>query len=181
MEEWKNVPGYEGLYEVSNLGRVRNKNGHELHYTEWRGYSSVMLYSHSEYKHFKVHRLVAMCFLDNPDGKRTVNHINGIKTDNRACNLEWATHSENHKHAYRTGLRVVSEKQRNAARQTGKRTCAMNRPKRSVYMISDNGERILFESAHAGARYVGGNASAVVRCCRGKMEHHRGWRWAYAD
>ena len=80
-----------------------------------RGYPCVRL----NQKTYNVHRLVAEAFCDKPEGCDQVNHINGDKTDNRAENLEWVTMSQNHKHAFATGLRTPSKVQREAAKQQG--------------------------------------------------------------
>lgn len=109
METWKPILGVPG-YEISNLGRVRSfkrKAPHimkPLFFHGWN-YLSVMLIVGSGRKrdYFAVHRLVAEAFIPNPEGKPEVNHINGIKTDNRAENLEWCTRYENVQHALRTG------------------------------------------------------------------------------
>lgn len=115
-EVWKEVEGFEGAYQVSNLGRVKSVNrlnargfnikGKMLNpLGPENGYKSVMLYSGSREsgKHHYVHRLVAEAFIEPYKGE-TVNHIDGNKTNNRVENLEWATRSENTKHAYKTGL-----------------------------------------------------------------------------
>jgi hypothetical protein len=119
MEEiWKEVLGYEGLYEVSNLGRVRSvdryvnsggvmnenrlslKKGRILNCSPTkRGYTRVSLSKESKTQQIMIHRLVAIAFLDSVDGKLNVNHINGIKEDNRACNLEFVNQRENVLHA----------------------------------------------------------------------------------
>lgn len=115
MEIWKDIKGYEGLYQVSNLGRIKSLGrtqrcqGNKQEYRKERimkqhlrgGYYQVSLCKNSKHKHFGVHRLVALVFLDNPEAKEEVNHKNGIKTDNRVDNLEWVTRSENAIHAYR--------------------------------------------------------------------------------
>ena len=102
MEMWKGVPGYEGLYRVSDQGRVYSvRNEIVLKPVNSKGYCVVTLSDHGKAKLAKVHRLVAMAFIPNPENKPTVNHRNEIKTDNRACNLEWATNAEQNAHGTR--------------------------------------------------------------------------------
>lgn len=114
-EIWKDIPGYEGLYKSSNLGRIKsldkkitNKNGQSkiqreiiLKETNDRGYKIVTLTNN--YKSYRTgcHRLVAKAFIENPENKPCVNHKNGIKDDNRIENLEWVTYSENEIHSIR--------------------------------------------------------------------------------
>lgn len=106
-EIWKPVVGYEDLYQVSNLGRVksfhRNSEGDLMSLSnDQEGYKILHL-SNKGRKMFKVHRLVAEAFLGHSD-KPCVNHKNGIKHDNRLSNLEWATNKENIRHAINLGL-----------------------------------------------------------------------------
>ena len=115
-EYWRDVPGYEGLYRVSDRGRVksldrmvwngytwREKDGRVLKQLNSNDYRCVSLYGKKK-KDRHVHRLVAESFISNPNAKREVNHINGVRHDNRVCNLEWVTHKENYEHACSMGI-----------------------------------------------------------------------------
>lgn len=103
---WKDVIGFEGLYEVSNEGFVRNSKGLILkpvnHNT---GYTGQSLSINGVQKFYLGHRIVAEAFLPNPNNYRYVNHRNGNKRDNNVNNLEWCTQSHNLQHAYDTGLK----------------------------------------------------------------------------
>lgn len=105
-EAFKPVVGYEGLYEVSNLGNIKilSSGMIKVNTLEKVGYWVVKLQKQRISKTHRVHRLLAEAFMDNPENKRTVNHIDGNKSNNTLSNLEWATHSENSKHAFETGL-----------------------------------------------------------------------------
>jgi hypothetical protein len=120
MEVWKDIKGYKGFYQVSNLGRVRSlkkeftfKNGGVRVFNEIilkpdiskLGYESVRLSKKSKVKAYKIHRLVAVHFIENFENKLEVNHIDGIKSNNTLDNLEWVTSSENKNHAFKIGLR----------------------------------------------------------------------------
>lgn len=104
MEIWKDIKGFEGLYQVSSIGTVSNFK-HLLKPRVEFGYRRVNLYRTGSYKLVFIHRLVAEHFIENPHGYPQVNHINGNKANNNAENLEWCTVSQNNLHAYRTGLR----------------------------------------------------------------------------
>lgn len=114
IEKWKDIAGYEGIYEVSNLGRIKTvarvdragkpvperiRSNVEVH-----GYLYCELWKDNHSKRFAVHRLVASAFIPNPEGKPEVNHIDGNKKNNVISNLEWCTYSENAYHAFKNNL-----------------------------------------------------------------------------
>lgn len=101
-EIWRDAPGYEGLYEVSDRGNVRRVGSStNLSPEVNHGYHRYNLSKNNQTKHHRAHRLVAAAFLPNPEGKPQINHKNGDKTDNRVSNLEWVTQSENQRHSRR--------------------------------------------------------------------------------
>lgn len=107
MEIWKDCKGYEGLYQVSSLGRIWSVRKQRYMYLSKKptGYLEVTLTAkNGKRKYERVHRLVALAFIDNPNNCPVVNHLNGIKDDNRVENLEWATVKDNTKHAYDNNL-----------------------------------------------------------------------------
>lgn len=107
IEVWKTIKGIEHLYKVSNMGNVKSflrntQDGYMLKLTHDK--DGYLLVSLGRKYRVKVHRLVMQTFVENPSNKSDVNHINGIKDDNRVENLEWSSHSENQLHSFRIGL-----------------------------------------------------------------------------
>ncbi len=105
FEIWKEIIGYEGRYKISNLGNVHSmKTEDNLKLkTDIHGYCYVNLFDGLKHKSYKIHRLVATHFLDNPENKPQVNHLDFDRQNNKINNLEWCTVSENHKHTWKNG------------------------------------------------------------------------------
>jgi len=169
MEEyWKPVEGYEGLYEVSNEGRVRSLNYNKTGETKilrplmiGGGYLQVQLWKDGKVKMLLVHRLVAITFIPNPDNLPQVNHKNEDKTDNRVVNLEWTTAIENSN--YGTRNRRISE--------------ALSKP---VLQFSKIGRFIQeWSSANEVERVLGFQHSHIAECCNEKLKSYKGYIWKY--
>lgn len=112
MEIFKSVDGYEGVYEVSNLGNVKSLKTNKI----LKGSFDSQLYRRVCFignKHYRIHRLVAIAFINNSENKPQINHINGIKDDNRVENLEWCTGLENMQHAYNNNLVPLMKGEKN--------------------------------------------------------------------
>lgn len=170
MEEWRPIRFTNGHYEVSNMGRVKNvKTGHVLKPLDDgnRGYKRVCL-SHYDYqKRFKIHRLVAMEFIPNPNNLPQVNHIDGNKENNCASNLEWVSVKENVVHAQKTGLRKGHDD-----------FCRS----RMIPVIGTNintGEEIEFKSITAAISYVKSNH--IQEVLKGKRSQCKGFTFRYKE
>ena len=175
-EEWRDVAGYEDLYQVSSEGRVKSlertyidKSGRKQTVkerilkpvTDHYGYLIVDLCDGGKRKHFKVHRLVCQAFHENPENKLDVNHINENKTDNRACNLEWCTRRENCNHGTRN------------------ERSAKNRSK-SVGQYTHDGELVkIWPSAMEVQRQTGFSQGNICKAANGKYKQVYGFRWKY--
>lgn len=133
-EIWKDIVGYEGLYQVSNTGNIKSlsrlipsgNGGYRISSDKLirttidkYGYEKTCIGNWKNRKNIFVHRIVCNAFIPNPENKQQVNHKNGIKTDNRVENLEWATLSENQKHAHDTKLKFSPTSKLTLDTQTG--------------------------------------------------------------
>ncbi len=122
---YHDIEGYEGLYQISSSGYIKRlarlgnhgkkdfkREVSEQFLKPWlnRGYYTVSLTKEGDRKEIALHILIALTFMPNPDNKPCINHINGIKTDNKLSNLEWCTYAENNIHAYSTGLKYCTTK-----------------------------------------------------------------------
>lgn len=172
-EVWKDIPHYEGLYQVSNLGRVKALPRERVNHTggKWiqpeqlmsisiddDGYQKLSLTTiNHKRKTERVHRLVALAFIDNPEGKPEVNHINCIRSDNRVENLEWVTHEENNQYVVKCG----------------------RKSKKKIKCIETEE---VFNTSTEAAKTLGGDAGNIRRSARsqGKASVH-GFHYIYIE
>ena len=181
MEEiWKPIPGYEALYEASNFGRVRSLFRYKKILKPspiTNGYLTVELWKNKQRKRIGIHRLVAMCFCENPDNKPFVNHIDETKTNNCADNLEWVTHVENCRYGTaikrRTQHLNYSKRRINNARQIE----ACSKP---IAQYTKDGVFVRnWKSASECARENGWQISNIRRCC--KNEHATAYGFVFKE
>jgi len=185
MEEgtWKDIPGFEGLYAVSSIGRVRSydmkipvrggiqtRKGRVLKpMVNVDGYYIVMLCKNGTRRYWRIHRLVAMAFIPNPNNYPVINHKNEIKTDNRVENLEWCTVAYNQSYNNRQ-CRAASTRMKN------------KKGFKAVLQYDMNYNLIcMHESTASAARAVGCYQGAISNNCIGRSKSAGGFRWEYAS
>lgn len=164
VEKWRDAVGYEGLYQISSLGRLRNAKDHILKiHTAHNGYQYYNISKNGIGKSKRSHRLVAEAFIPNPQDKAEVNHKDGDKTNNRVENLEWMTKSENNLHAFRTHLRPPTNEKR-------------------VAQFTLDGKLVAtYRSGHEAARISNVCQGHICRACSGKFQQLGGFVWRYLD
>lgn len=172
MEIWKPVKDFEGLYEVSNLGKVKTLRKNKVLkpiYNKQNGYRYIRLYNKYE-QFYYIHQLVAEAFCEKPitDLRLTVNHKNGRKLDNRANNLEWVTFSQNLKHAYDNDLKPLPK-------TTRKVHCVeLNKDFSSPYKAA----LYLIQTEHLTAKYRG-IANNINRVCKKERNTAYKYHWHF--
>lgn len=199
MEEiWKSVKGFEGYYEVSNMGNVRSidrivkrgrffekRKSHLLSVVKssgTHGYCLVNLYKDGKIYPKKVHRLVADVFIENPENKPYVDHINGVRDDNRVENLRWVTYKEN----YLNPLTLSKMRENTYIRETylkaieTKKKNKSKRAPKTVYQFDKNGNFVGgYYSGAEASRKTGIDHSSIIDACNGKSITAGGYFWSF--
>lgn len=170
-EIWKPVVGFEGLYEVSNMGRLKSiprarTKGGILHCqkTCW-GYLICNLWKEGEVHSFSVHRLVAEAFIPNPEGKQTVNHIDCNRENNCVSNLEWTSQKENIQHSVNLGHYENVGAEKKAVAQ---------------YDLQGN-FIVAYKSISEAAKETGLFVQNISKCCHGHLKKTGGYAWRFAE
>ena len=168
-EIWKDIKEYKGLYQVSNLGRVKSFPRKGTHTTQERilkfgktnkDYVIVILKKNNINKAFSIHRLVAQSFIPNLENKPQVNHIDGNKKNNNVNNLEWCTNLENRQHASKNHLLFTR--------------------KINQYDLNNNFVKQWY-SVNEASDFYKINKNSLKSACRGKKGVYNGYIWRYAD
>lgn len=172
MEIWKDIPGFEGLYQLSSFGRVKSfprettRGGIMAVGIGTTGYYYVKLTKNGKRKHLRIHRSLAELFIPNPENKPCINHKDGNKLNNSFDNLEWCTSSENNFHGYRTGLIPRNR----------------DKIKKPVIQLDRFGIIVkIWPSATDVQKQLGINAPTISKCCnkRGANKTAGGFFWEY--
>ena len=183
-EEWKDIEGYENLYQVSNMGRVksldrlvkasrggfRGVKGQLMSLCKDKdGYLILRLAKNGKHKNYKVHRLVAQAFIPNPENKPCIDHINGIVSDNRLENLRWTTHKENNNNP------ITYQRLKDNAVH---RYRTDNPKSRAIIQFDLDGNLIRKWDCIIDAVKATNN-TGVKQCCMGKSQTCGGSKWEY--
>jgi len=185
-EEWRKI---NTNYEVSNIGNVRSidriiprGNSPYMHkgkvmaqFLDQHGYWNVNMIIDRKPKKVKVHRLVAMAFIPNPEGKEEVNHIDNNPKNNVVSNLEWCTHKENMDWMHNTGRAIRTQEWLDKLHESQSKSY-----KKVIGTNLTTGEEIIFENMNS-VRKAGFQPSCVCYCCKGKrnVKQHKGFAWRY--
>ena len=178
-EEWKDVENYEGIYQVSNLGRVKSlkydKEKILSQYESKSGYLYVGLCKDNKMKNFRVHRLVANAFIPNPNNYQCVNHKDENKTNNCVDNLEWCDAKYNINYGTCINRRVANTNYKAISRKVAEKLS------RQVYQYTKDGTLVaIWESTRECGRN-GFDHNHVSDCCLGKRKSHQGYIWSYTE
>ena len=173
MEIWKDIQGYEGLYQVSNLGRVINFKSKKIKcFSLVKGYCLVLLSKNGKTSMKRVHRLVAESFINNNNLKEEVNHIDGNKLNNNVENLEWCNHSENMLHSYKNNLH-----------KRGLKICKRGLESPFIIKVDQYDLKGNYIKTWNSLKEVENElnifATSISKCCRGKVYTAGKYIWKY--
>lgn len=161
-EIYKEIPGYEGLYKISNYGNIYSIQKEQLLKPQpsHHNYQRIQLHKNGSHKSFAVHRLVAEAFVDNPNNYNEINHKNEITSDNYYKNLEWCSHDYNIHY--------------------GNRMSKYDLAKTPVIMMDMNGNEIArYKSQLEASKEIGISQGAISNACSGRAKTAGGAKWAY--
>lgn len=191
MEKWKEIPGYDGKYEVSTYGNVRCVNYRRS------GKSQLMKLQLSKHNYFMitlrqegknvnraVHRLVALTWIPNPNNLPEIDHINSDPSDNRIENLRWCTKQENHQNPATIAKRKLIKPKskpysKNPITEQRRRQISLALSKPVVQMNLLRKVIREFESITQAGKETNAHPSAINKCCRGKAKSAGGYKWRY--
>ena len=170
MEYWKDIKGYEGLYQVSNLGRIRKDNKIINPWVQF-GYKIVGLWKNNKCQKLRVHRLVAEAFILNPNNYTQVNHKDEDKSNNSVENLEWCTQGYNNSYGNRTRKMLETYKNRHTS----------NAEKEVIQMSSDGTVLRTYKSMSEAARISGVSLGNLSNLCNNKSHRKTlgGYKWVF--
>ena len=174
------IEGYEDIlprYWINEKGQITNKEtGKTIKWLISRhGYYYCHLWTNNRSRYIRMHRLLALAFIPNPNNYPLVRHLNDIKTDNRLENLVWGTMSENMKDSIKNGKynQEASEKARNIGRKISGTKCS-----KKVLCIETN---TIFNNTKEAGDWLGVNRAGIGGCCRGKYKTIKGYHWKYVE
>lgn len=177
---WKRVSGYEDLYLINEYGVIMSQKNSRIikPYVRGNGYACVHLSKNGEFNTVNVHRLVARHFVPNPHSFEVVNHVDGVKTNNHYKNLEWCTHSNNIRHAWKNDLIKITEKSRKASSQNMINYIESGGRNKAV-ICKETG--ITYKSLSEASRQENIQESSINKALRGVYRTAGGYHWEYAN
>lgn len=186
QEEWRDIDGFQGLYQISNSGRCKSlartdANNHPVKerilglYSTKDYYRYTLCYANGKKKRIGAHILVAMAFVPNPNDKPEVNHKDGNKLNNTWSNLEWVTRSENALHAYSNGLINHGKP------FLGRRGLLHPNSKKVIQLSMDRTPIQTWDSLCLAADGTGLSQSNITAVCRGRRRHTGGYIWEFKN